>query len=238
MSENHAYQIALRDYLMNFISDNKQSLFKKNIEDRTRYLTIVLENIYQSHNASAVIRSCDLFGVHDVHIIENTHKYELSEEVAMGSSKWLKLKKYNNLENNTLDCFNKLRAKGYQIIATTPHHNDVLIEQLNLDKPIALVFGTEHLGLSETALNHVDGFMKIPMYGFTESFNISVSAALSMFYLTEKLRKSDIHWQLSAEEKVEIQIEWARKTIKKPNLIIKDFEEKWNQANQIYPNTK
>lgn len=216
----------LRDYLFEFISDNKRGLFETIIENRTRHLTIVLENIFQPHNASAVLRSCDLFGVQDVHIIENNNKYTLSEEVAMGSSKWLNLKKYNAEEENTLNCFKELRSKGYRIVATTPHEKDVLLDDLPLNQKTALVFGTEMQGISQLAMDNADAFVKIPMYGFTESFNISVSAALSMYHLTEKLRKSDIHWQLSEEEKIQIQIDWATAVIKKPRLILDDYYSK------------
>ena len=213
----------LRDYLFSFISENKQHLFETIIENRSRHLTVVLENIYQPHNASAVLRSCDLFGVQDVHIIENSNEYTLSDEVAMGSSKWLTLKKYNETENNTIACFDALRKEGYKIVATTPHTNDVLIADLPIDQNTALVFGTELTGLSEVAMENADAFVKIPMYGFTESFNISVSAALSLYQFTENMRKSDVDWTLSEEEKIEIQIAWAMNTIKKSEMIVEDF---------------
>jgi len=215
--------IQLRDYLFGFISENKQHLFNSIIENRTRHITVVLENIYQPHNASAVLRSCDLFGVQDVHIIENTNEYTLSEEVAMGSSKWLTLKKYNDEKENTLACFDALRKEGYKIIATTPHTEDVMIADLPIDQKTALVFGTELTGLSDVAMQNADGFVKIPMYGFTESFNISVSAALSLYQLTENLRKSEVNWQLSDDEKIDIQITWAMNVIKKSELIVEDF---------------
>jgi tRNA (guanosine-2'-O-)-methyltransferase len=213
----------LRDYLFGFISENKQNLFETIIENRTRHLTVVLENIYQPHNASAVLRSCDLFGVQDVHIIENTNEYTLSDEVAMGSSKWLTMKKYNELENNTLACFEQLREEGYRIVATTPHTDDVLIADLPTAPKTALVFGTELTGLSDIAMQNADAFVKIPMYGFTESFNISVSAALSLYQFTENMRKSDVDWKLSEEEKIEIQIQWAMNVIKKSELIVEEF---------------
>ena len=199
----------LRDYLFEFISENKKGLFESIIENRTRHITVVLENIYQPHNASAVLRSCDLFGVQDVHIIENSNEYTLSKEVAMGSSKWLTMRKHNEEEENTLACYDALRKKGYRIVATTPHTKDVMLDELPLDQKTALVFGTELTGLSDIAMENADAYVKIPMYGFTESFNISVSAALSLYQLTENLRKSDINWQLSEEEKIDIQIAWA-----------------------------
>jgi tRNA (guanosine-2'-O-)-methyltransferase len=226
-NKDSKYNIALRDYLFGFISENKKGLFEKIIEDRTRHISVVLENIYQPHNASAVLRSCDLFGVQDIHIIENSNKYTLSEEVAMGSSKWLNLNKYNDSDENTINCFNELRKQGYKIVATTPHENDVLLDDLDLTEKIALVFGTEMQGLSDVAMENADAYVKIPMYGFTESFNISVSAALSLYHLTEKMRKSDINWKLSEEEKIDIHIKWAKGVIKKSNLIIDDFDKKY-----------
>ncbi len=213
----------LRDYLFSFISENKQHLFETIIENPSRHLTVVLENIYQPHNASAVLRSCDLFGVQDIHIIENSNEYTLSDQVAMGSSKWLTLKKYNEEENNTIACFDALRKEGYKIVATTPHTKDVMIADLPIDQKTALVFGTELTGLSSIAMENADAFVKIPMYGFTESFNISVSAALSLYQLTENMRKSDVNWALSEEEKIEIQIAWAMNTIKKSSMIVEDF---------------
>ncbi len=231
MDSNNNYNLSLREYLFGFISENKRNLFESIIQNRTRHICVVLENIYQPHNASAVLRSCDLFGVQDVHIIENSNQYTLSEEVAMGSSKWLNMKKYNQSEENTINCFNELREQGYKIVATTPHKKDVMLDDLPLDQKTALVFGTEMHGISDIAMENADAFVKIPMYGFTESFNISVSAALSMFHLTEKLRKSDIPWELSEEEKVQIHIDWAKAVIKKSDLIIEDFDSKWEPEN-------
>ena len=222
--DNH--NIALRDFLFGFISDNKKSLFEKIIEYRTRHITVVLEDIYQPHNASAVLRSADLFGVQDIHIIENRNRYEVNPDVALGSSKWLTINKYNKAEDNTLACFEELRRRGYRIVATTPHKDDVMLDELPVDQKTAVVFGTELLGLSDVALDNADAFVKIPMYGFTESFNISVSAALTLYNLTERMRKSSVGWQLCEEEKILIQIEWAKSTIKKVDLLIEEFNRK------------
>jgi tRNA (guanosine-2'-O-)-methyltransferase len=213
----------LLSYLQEFITPNKKNKFSELIFQRTRHLTIVLEDIYQPHNASAVLRSCDCFGIQDVHIIENTNKYQVNPDVALGSSKWLTLIKYNEKENNTADCLNKLKSEGYRIIATTPHENDFVPDTLPLERKTALVFGTELEGLSKTAIDLADGFVRIPMYGFTESFNISVSAALLISALSERLRKSDIPWQLSEEEMLDIQIAWTKNVVKKPSLLEKLF---------------
>ncbi len=216
-------KLELLKYLKSFVSENKNKLFSKIILDRTRHITIVLEDIYQPHNASAVLRSCDCFGIQDVHIIENKNEYNVNPDVALGSTKWLTLHKYNSKNNNTLDCLAELKENGYRVVATTPHGNAQNLEELPLDNKIALVFGTELGGLSDLALNSADEFLRIPMHGFTESLNISVSAALTMYHLTDKMRKQNINWQLTDTEVVDVQIDWARSVIKDPHLIEKDF---------------
>jgi tRNA (guanosine-2'-O-)-methyltransferase len=215
---------ALLEYLTGFVSENKRTKFEAIVQQRTRYITVVLEDLYQPHNASAVLRSCDCFGIQDVHIIENTNTYEVNPDVALGASKWLDLIRYNTTENNTPQAIAALKSKGYRIVATTPHRHEVTLQQLDLHKgPVALLFGTEMRGLSADALAGADEFMIIPMFGFTESFNISVSAALSLFYLTEKLRSSTIVWQLSAEEQIDTRLNWVRKVVKSSEWLIKDF---------------
>ncbi len=211
----------LLDHLLGFASDNKNNLFEKIIQYRTRYITVVLEDIYQSHNASAVLRTCDCFGIQDVHIIENNNKFEINPDVALGSTKWLNLFKYNNGETNTLHAFRRLKTQGYRIVATTPYKNDCNLEELSLDSKIALVFGTELNGLSEEAIKYADEFVKIPMYGFTESFNISVSAAIILHYLTEKLRASDQHWKLNEEEIIDVKLNWVKNVVKSSDMIEK-----------------
>lgn len=213
----------LIEYLHTFITPERKEKFENNIKYRTKHITVAIEDVFQSHNASAVLRSCECFGVQDVHIIENKNEYIVNNEIDMGASKWLNLHKYNNQENNTLACISALKSKGYQVIATTPHENDVLLDDLDLTQKTALLFGTELDGLTEEALNNADGYVKIPMYGFTESFNISVSAALSLFHLTEKLKKSDIPWQLTEKEREEILLQWQKNTIKAADKIIEKF---------------
>lgn len=213
----------LLKHMLQFVSDNKRNLFSKIINNRTRHITVVLEDIYQSQNASAILRTCDCFGIQDVHIIENKNEYEINPDVALGSSKWLTLNKYNEQEQNTIATFNSLRNKGYRIIATTPHKNDNELKHLPIDSKIALVFGTELEGLSENAMENADEFVKIPMYGFTESFNVSVSAAIILHNLTERLRNSGIQWQLSEEEMIEIKLNWCRSVVKSSELIEQEF---------------
>jgi len=213
------YQKQLINYFKNFVTEERIKRFDAVIKNRTRHITIALEDIYQSHNTSAVLRTCDCFGIQDVHIIENKNKYSVNPDIALGSSKWLNIYEYNSHENNTLDCINKLKEKGYKVFATSPHADALEISEINLNQKITLLFGTEKEGLSEIALKNADEHVKIPMYGFTESFNISVSAALSLFYLTEKLRHSDINWRLNEDDINPILIEWYKNTIKDADLL-------------------
>lgn len=214
------------EYLESFISEHKLNLFDRIIQDRTRYLTVVLEDIYQSQNASAVLRTCDCFGIQDVHIIENRNIYEVNPTVALGSSKWVTMNKYNEADQNTLLCYENLRKEGYKIVATTPHQDGQMLDELSLDNKVALVFGTEMEGLSQTAIDNADEYVKIPMYGFTESFNISVSAAIILHHLSEKLRKSEHPWQLTEEEIADVRLQWASGVIRHPEKHEKEFLKK------------
>ena len=223
---NFGQKEQLYSFLSGFISENKKNKFEEIILHRTRYITVVLEDIFQPHNASAVLRSCDCFGIQDVHIIENNNRYEINPDVALGSSKWLSLYKYHERENNTAACLQKLKDKGYRIIATTPHKNDFSPEKLPLDQKTALVFGTELDGLTKQVLEMSNGFVKIPMYGFTESLNISVSVALLVRSIIERLHNSKIAWQVSASESLDIRIAWAMSVVKKADLLEKEFMQK------------
>ncbi len=216
----------LLSHLSSYLTDRRKARFEEVIKYRTRYVTVVLEDVFQSHNASAVLRSCDLTGIQDIHAIENRNEYDVNTEIDMGSSKWLNLYRYNKQQNNTSEAFNVLRKKGYRIVATTPHKNDYTLDTLPLEGRFALVFGTELTGLTPIAIEQADEFLRIPMFGFTESYNISVSAALAMFTLTERLRKSNINWQLSQEEKEDILLEWSRRSVRSAANIEKAFLEK------------
>ncbi|MEE4286847.1 MAG: RNA methyltransferase [Mariniphaga sp.] len=215
----------LINHLGQFVTEERMKLFEKVLEQRTSYITLVLEDIFQPQNASAVLRTCDCFGVQHIHIIENRNEFTVDREVAMGASKWLSLHKYNQNEQNSLEAIKTLKMKGYRIVATSPHINDQLLPEFDLTKgKVAIVFGSELPGISETIMEEADEFMKIPMYGFTESFNISVSAAIVLYQLSQKLRNQpEINWKLSEKERNEIKLAWLRATIKRSSLLEKKF---------------
>ncbi len=214
----------LYEYLARFITENKRSKIEEMVRLRTRYLTVVLEDIYQPHNASAVLRTCECFGIQDVHIIENRNKYTINPDVVMGSTKWMNMYKYSGQANNTPEALHHLKKKGYRIVASTPHRNDITIETLDLNPgKIALVIGTEIDGISQDVFDMADEFVKIPMFGFTESFNLSVTAAMCLHTLSNKLRPSNLPWQLPESDQLELKIEWCKNILSKPHLVEAEF---------------
>ena len=178
MQGNAARDAAMLEFLTQFITDERRQRFEEVLDYRTRHITVVLEDIFQPHNASAVLRTCDLRGIQDIHIVENTNHYDVNPDVVLGSTKWLNLYHYEGKEFNTPATYQRLHDMGYKIVATCPHRDDFTPDTLPLDQPVALVFGTEKLGLSDYAVENADMHVRIPMFGFTESYNISVSAAL------------------------------------------------------------
>lgn len=215
----------LLTYLEGFVTDKRKNLFRNILQDRTRHFTVVLEDIYQQHNASAVIRSCDIFGIQDVHVIENKYKSKVSRHIAKGSQKWLSFHNYKEDKNNTIDCLENIKSKGYQVIATTPHNDSCVLHDFDITKKSAFVFGVEKAGVSDDVMKNADGFLKIPMVGFTESLNISVAAAIILENLTFKLRNSSVDWKLTNEEQKILYASWIEKTIKNVDEIKERFIE-------------
>lgn len=215
----------LIQYFFSFITQHKKDLMQRALNNRTRHITVVMEDVFQPHNISAAIRSAECFGVQDVHIIEQRHAFIPEISVSRGSSNWVTLEHYHGAENNTKTCFDTLRAQGYTIVATSPHATAYTISEFPLDKKVALVFGTEDVGISDYVKEQADASVVIPMYGFTESFNISVSVALCLYDMTTRLRTSSINWALSEDEKLDIQLDWLRATIRGSSLLEQRFLE-------------
>jgi tRNA (guanosine-2'-O-)-methyltransferase len=175
---------------------------------RTRHLCVVLEELYQGHNASAILRSCDCFGVQEVHAIETRNTFKANDEISLGSAQWLHLHRWGPANGGGDACVARLRAEGYKLAATSLGPGVIPLEELPLDEPVALCFGTELKGLSDTLLQAADYRVRIPMYGFTQSFNVSVSAALCLHSITSRLRKAGESWRLREEETELLLLEW------------------------------
>ncbi|MBU2946049.1 TrmH family RNA methyltransferase [Zobellia uliginosa] len=210
----------LLEYLENFISEERKQRFLEILEERTRLLTVAIEDLYQMHNTSAVIRSCEVFGIQDAHVIESRYGKKLDDEIAMGAQKWVDTHRHKS----TTDCIKVLKKSGYKIIATTPHNDSTFLEDFEIEGKTALLFGTERTGLSKEALDMSDGFLKIPMFGFTESLNISVSAAIILQKLAHKIRNPELDWKLTDEEKLEKRLDWTKKSVRSIDDILKRFD--------------
>jgi tRNA (guanosine-2'-O-)-methyltransferase len=219
-------KLLLIEYLSQFLSERRLELMKHVLDNRTRYFTILLEDIIQPQNASAVLRTCECLGIQDIHIVENANKYQYNPGVAMGAGKWTHLIKYNKGEHNSREAIRVLKENNYRIVATVPGENCIKLPDFDVTKgKAAFVFGSELNGISDIIRDNADELLTIPMYGFTESYNISVSAAIILFSFVEKLHVSEVNWKLSTEEYNNLFLEWLKASIKKPELLIKNFYE-------------
>ncbi len=157
-----------------------------------------------------------MFGIQEVNIVEERNAKRIDREIAMGAQKWVDLNRFHTVK----DCIANLKANGYQIVATTPHTNDCELHDFDVTKKSCFFFGRETEGLSDDVLNAADCYLKIPMVGFTESLNISVSAAIILQHVTTKLRQSNLNWKLTENEVIEKRLDWIKKTIKSYDDIV------------------
>jgi len=213
----------LQQYLESFLSAGRIERFRQVLQQRTRYATVVLEDIYQSQNASAVLRTAECLGLQDIYVIENNHSYQVNKQVVRGASKWIDVHRYAKHQNNTLACIHDLKEKGYRIAVTMPGNTSTMLTQLDVDVPTAFVLGTEKYGVSPDALAASDVQITIPMYGFTESYNVSVSAALCIFQFMNETKKQNDRWRLSESDQNDILHRWTQLAIRKSKLIVQEF---------------
>ena len=210
----------IADYLRQFVTEERQARLSEILENRTRHVTVVLEDLFQTQNISAVLRTCDCYGIQDVHVIKNRNEFEVHKDISMGADKWLSIHQYPHSEHNVKDCIDRLHEQGYWVAATLPDEQKRTIFDLPVERKTAFLFGTELTGLSDEAIKYADGNVLIPMYGFTESFNISNSAAIILSHFSERMRHSGANWQLTPEEKEELIFEWLQKSVKNPDGLI------------------
>ena len=213
----------LWEFLTSHLTQERKTRFEEVAGMRTNYVSVVIEDIFQSQNASAVIRTCECFGIQNLHIIENNNEYNVNPDVVRGSDNWIHIHRWNKKKQNTVDCLRQLKQEGYTIAATSLNENSTSLYDLPVNRPLVLVFGNEGKGISSNVKQHADVFVKIPMYGFTESFNISVSAAICLSHITEKIRREHQHWQLSREQKNELLLQWICVHLKNSAQIIERY---------------
>ena len=212
--------IKVIEYLESYLTENRKARFEQVLSQRTKHFAVAIEDVYQLHNTSAVMRSCDVFGIQELHVVEEQNVKRIDSEIALGAQKWVDLQRYNS----ATDCLKELKQKGYQIVATTPHNSNCTLEEFDITKKSCFFFGRETKGLSKEVLENANCFLKIPMVGFTESLNISVSAAIILQHVTSKLKKSEINWQLTKAEFLEKRFDWCKKTIKSFDEILERYK--------------
>ncbi|MCK0159881.1 TrmH family RNA methyltransferase [Allomuricauda sp. F6463D] len=209
----------LLTYLEGYLTEERKQRFLDVLQNRTRHITVAVEDVYQLHNTSAIIRSCDVFGVQDLHVVEDRFGKRLDKNIAMGAEQWVDVYRHQT----TSDCISKLKNDGYKIIATTPHNDSTLLPDFFPTEKTAVFFGTEKEGLSSEVLQRADGYLKIPMLGFSESLNVSVSAAITIHQLVQKLGGSNVDWHLTEIEVLEKRLDWTKKSIKDVEGILKRY---------------
>ena len=218
--------IRLINFLSEFLSERRLSLINTVLENRTHYATVLLEDIYQSQNASAVLRTCEILGIQNLHVIQKRNMYHYHPGIAMGAGKWIDIHKYCRELNSSEEAVKKLKAQQYRIVATVPSGNSITLDEFDLYKgKFAIVIGSELHGISSYLLEQADESITIPMYGFTESYNLSVSTAIILNNLIGRLHQTEIPWMLTEEEKLALKLRWLKSSVKKPELLIKKFRE-------------
>ena len=215
----------LTRFLSQFVTEHKLNLMEKVLSMRTRYLTVVLEDLYQSQNASAVVRTCECLGIQDVHVIEDTARYGTNKKVLKGSHYWVDIIKHRIHAGGSVRAeADVLRQRGYRVLVTSVDPGSMPLQEIDVTAgPIALVMGNELKGTSPEVVAAADGLVHIPMHGFTESFNVSVSAAICLSGLRDRMMATDIRWELSDEEKNDLRLRWLRTMVNRSELLEREF---------------
>ncbi len=211
-------------YLKEFMTEERFGVLKRAVGLRTRYMTVCLESIFHPQNASAVIRSCEAFGIQDVHAVEALTKFRPNVHIVRGTDKWVDIHRYRSSDASAR-LIARLKGEGYRIVATSPHLDDTTPEAFDVAAgPFALFFGTEHAGISDTVRENADQFIKIPMYGMVESLNISVCAAILLYMLSQRVHTSVSGWQLPEAEQKQILFRWMMQSVKDSKRIMERFD--------------
>lgn len=219
---------SLVEYLSGFVLGSRLDVLHRVLAQRTDYMAVAVADLYHGHNASAVVRTCDCFGVQTLFAHQGRNAFLPEKEITMGADKWVTVKL---MDGELLDTVSHLRSQGYRIVATTPHGEGcVSLSDFDVAAgPFALLFGSERQGLERVVVEACDQCLTIPMFGFTESLNISVSAAIALQHLAGELRRHDVDWQLSRSRRADVMLEWLMGSVKDAHRIA----QKWLDMN--YP---
>ena len=210
------------DYMNEFITEERKEVLLRTVSQRTHYMRIMTENMFHPQNASAIMRHCEAFGVQQIHTVEDRCKFDPSVNIVRGTQKWVDVEHHDN----TKEALAALKAEGYRIVATTPHRCSSTPETFDVTKgKFALVFGTEHAGISDEVIEAADEFLMIPMCGMVESLNVSASAAILIYMLSERIRQQTDSWQLSQAESLKLLTRWTMSSVRDYERILRRGEE-------------
>jgi tRNA (guanosine-2'-O-)-methyltransferase len=205
-----------------FLTDERREVLRRTLDQRTHYMRILTENMFHPQNASAIMRHCEAFGIQQIHTVEDRCKFDPSVNIVRGTQKWVDVEHHET----TAEALAALKAEGYRIVATTPHRCSVTPETFDVTKgKFVLVFGTEHAGISDEVIEAADDFLMIPMCGMVESLNVSASAAILIYMLSERIRQSVDGWQLSDDEKLKLLTRWTMSSVRDFEGILRKAEQ-------------
>jgi tRNA (guanosine-2'-O-)-methyltransferase len=166
-----------------FLLADRKERIDRAVAGRTRTLVVVLEAFCDPQNVNAVLRTCDAFGVQEVHVVEGVMKpYDPNKKISQNADKWLDVVRWSS----TAECLGALKARGFRVCATWLGEGSCALADLSFAEPTALVFGNEHRGVSPEALALADARFAIPMRGFVQSLNVSVAAAVTLARAVER----------------------------------------------------
>ncbi|MFT5396590.1 MAG: tRNA (guanosine-2'-O-)-methyltransferase [Gammaproteobacteria bacterium] len=206
------------------INSDRVVVLKGTLQQRTRYLTVVLDDIYLPQNASAIMRTSECLGIQSLHSIQERNKHKINRDVVKGAAKWTELDCYSDSTGRKA-CIENLKQQDYKIVAMTLSEDCIPLEELPVDKKLALCFGCEETGLSKELEDKADYKAQIPMHGFTQSYNVSVSAGICLYYLINKIKDTGQDWQLNKKEKEILLIDWLSKSTPTGSSLLEKYKE-------------
>ncbi len=210
--------------LSSVINKERVERLQQVLDQRTCYLTVVLDDLYLAQNSSAIIRTSECIGIQTTHIIQDRNEHKTNRDVVKGSSKWIDINLYEN-ESGRIECIKNIKRQGHKIAAMTLNENSIPLEELPIKEKLALCFGSEDTGLHQEIEQVADYKVQIPIAGFTQSYNVSVSAGISLYYLMNKIKDTNQNWQLTKEEKEKQLIEWLSKSTPTGKILLDKYKE-------------
>ena len=206
------------EYMKGCLTEERIEVLRRTLSERTRYMTILTENTFHPQNASALVRHCEAFGLQDLHTVETRCKFNPNVNIVRGTDKWVDITRHDSTE----EAIKTLKGAGYRLVATTPHRESCTPETFDVEKgPFCLVFGTEHAGVSDEIIEAADEYLRIPMCGMVESLNVSASAAILIYMLSQRMRLSpSIDWRLTEDDASEMMFRWVMSSVKDAERIL------------------